>query len=167
MASRNEAGYYGAIARLDAGFELNDIAEELAISVNTVRRWKREYEESKQNGTLDSLLSMDDMIAEITKLSLPLPEELVDSQLDKLAASVKGLQSLQEDFQTTARYLNTRIKSMAMSADSTGELVDLINGLATLQNAFFNKNTTQVNVQNNYGNEGSKYSTFLSDKPNV
>ncbi|AWD90250.1 terminase small subunit [Dickeya phage Amaethon] len=170
MAKAKDPGYYGAIARIEADMDVREIAEELELSVNTVRRWKTEYQEHKRTGNLDQLLSMEDYtiaIAELTK-SLPIPPDMLGDKAKELTKGLDSLSRLQEEFQDSARYLNTRLRALAMSAASTGELLDLINGLSILQTAFFNKNTTQVNVQNNYVAPGqSPYSTFLSDKPNV
>lgn len=170
MAKSKDPGYYPAIARIEADMDVKEIAEELELSVNTVRRWKTEYLEHKRIGTLEQLMSMPDYldaIHDMTKL-LPVDEELIGDKPADLAKAVDSLTMLQTEFHDTARYLNTRLRSLAMSASSTGELLDLVNGLSTLQNAFFNKNTTQVNVQNNYTAPGqSPYGTFLSDKPNV
>jgi len=168
MGSRNEAGYYSAIARIDAGMDPKDIAEELELSVNTVRRWKTEFTESKRAGTLAELMNMPDYVDAIADLTKQLPSaEYAEGSANELVNGVTALNILQQEFQDTARYLNTRIKSLAMSSSHPGEIVDLINGLTALQNAFFNKNTTSVNVQNNFGGGAAPYSNFLSDKPNV
>ena len=79
---------------------------------------------------------------------------------------VSGLQVLDMTLQNTALNLANRINSMAMSAGGSDELVTLTDALCKLQNAFFNSNKVQVNVQNNIGGEGGKtYSAFMGDKP--
>lgn len=169
MKSRNETGFYSAVARIDAGMELKDIADELDISINTIRRWRTEYLEHKKLNTLNELMDMEDYVVAIQQMTklLPVPK-LAEAAADELINKMDGLSSLNAEFQETARYLNVRIKAFAMSASGSGELLDLINGLSVLQNAFFNKNTTQVNVQNNYGRpDGGAYSNFLSDVPAI
>lgn len=165
MAISDEKKFYTAVSRMDAGQEPKQVASDLDVSYATVIRWRREYVAAKEQGKLDQLLDLDKLAIELAIESSPTAGKLMP-ELKAVAKKVEGLQVLQEQFQATALFLNSQIKTRAASAESTGEVLDLVEGLCNLQNAFFNKQTTQVNVQNNYGGAGqSKYSGFLSDVP--
>ena len=138
-------------------------------SYATILRWKRELEEAQAAGTVADLIDLDKaMFGEVLAgVAAKVPEVLAADVVDSLGVITKAksvAEVLQLDFQTTAKVLNTRIKSLALSVENTGELDMLADSLCKLQNAFFNKNATQVNVQNNY-ETGPAYSSFLGDKP--
>lgn len=168
MASRDEQNFYRAVSLLDAGTDMKQVATMCDITYATVMRWNREYQEAKKNGVLDELLDMDVLLLEMAVRGTDVPAQFSEAAAKELVKGVNGLSALQDRMQITATYLVNKIQSQAASVQGTGELLDLVNGLAILQNAFFNKNSTQVNVQNNFNNDGqSSYSSFLSDKPNV
>jgi hypothetical protein len=167
----DEKKFYTAVTRMESGVEPQKVADALDVSYATVLRWRREYQAAKEQGKLGELLDLDklalEMTFEVAAGNATLSGEVLNPAIDDLAKNVNGLQSLQTQFQNTAVFLNQQIKSRAASLDHTSELVELTTALCSLQNAFFNKNSTQVNVQNNYGGENTKpYGNFLSDKPN-
>jgi hypothetical protein len=95
----------------------------------------------------------------------PLNDQVAES-VAKMSSGLTALQKLQSDFVVSASAINNQIRSRLLSIEHTSELIELTSCLVELQNAFFNKNSTQVNVQNNYGDSsGGKYGSFLSDKP--
>lgn len=164
----DEEKKYSVLARIDAGENKRDVAEDAGVSYGTVLRWYKEYEQAKQQNTLDKLLDMDKLIlatAEQVSKAPIMVEELKGGVKD-LSNRVKKLETLQVDLLATATALNTQIKSRALSMESTSELLLLVESLCQLQNAFFNKNAVQVNVQNNYSGDGErKYGGLLGDKP--
>lgn len=166
--ARDEIKMYQAISRIENGEDKRTVADDLEVGYATVLRWHRDYKDAKLNGTLDQLLDMDKLILATAGQLLEsgaLPEQAA-AGLDRVTSGVSALEKLQSDFITTAAAVNAQIKSRLLSVEHTSELMELTECLVELQNAFFNKNTTQVNVQNNYGGEsGSKYGTFLNDKP--
>lgn len=169
--AKDDKTFYTAVTRLDAGIAPQKVADDLSVSYATVLRWKREFNAAKEQGKLAELLDLDQlaltMTFEAAGGNIALPTEVVEPAIEKLAKGVFGLQSLQEQFQATAVFLNSQIKSRAASVEHTSELVELTAALCSLQNAFFNKNVTQVNVQNNIGGQPTgKYGSFLSDVPN-
>lgn len=171
MAITDEKKFYTAVTRMEAGVEPQKVADDLDISYATALRWRREYQAAKDQGKLGELLDLDKLALTVTfeaaAGNAALPTEVLEPAIDNLAKGINGLQSLQSQFQATAVFLNQQIKSRAASADHVSEIVDLTAALCSLQNAFFNKNSTQVNVQNNYGAPGEKqYGNFLSDVPN-
>lgn len=161
---------YKVINDLINGEAPKDIAKEHDVAYPTVLRWKREFEQAKLNGTVDELLNLDEVVLSevIEAVEAQSPEVLregVNNATSELAKGLDGLERLQTEFQTTASYLNTRLRSLAMSTDHVSELSVCVEALCSLQSAFFNKNTTQVNIQNNYDESGNKYGSFLSDVP--
>ena len=170
MAISDEKKFYTAVTRMEAGVEPQKVADDLDISYATALRWRREYMAAKEQGKLGELLDLDKLALTVTfeaaAGTAALQGEVLTPAIDTLAKGVNGLQALQEQFQNTAVFLNQQIKSRAASVDHISELVELTTALCSLQNAFFNKNSTQVNVQNNFGGDNSKpYGNFLSDVP--
>lgn len=165
--SRDDHKMYQAISRIDNGEGKREVAEELGVSYGTVMRWYREYEHAKTNNTLDALLDMDKLIlataGQLLESGVMVDE--VEEGVAQVKAKLNKLEVLQEDFILTAQAINVQIRSRVMSAEHTSELVELADALCSLQNSFFNKNSTQVNVQNNYSGTESKYGGFLNDKP--
>lgn len=164
--SRDDHKMYQAISRVENGEDKKDVAEDLDVSYGSVLRWHREYKEAKTAGTLEKLLDIDKLIlataGQLTESGVMV--EQIQEGVEQFKGKLSKLENLQEDFITTAAAANAQIKSRLLSIEHTSELLELTECLCTLQNAFFNKNTTQVNVQNNY-DSGSKYKGFLSDKP--
>ena len=144
------------------------IADTYDVSYATVLRIKSEYKRAYAEGTVDQMVDMDAAIlAEVEEqIKSNLPENVAD-KADELFDGVKGLQRLQTEFQVTASQLNTKIASFILNAKQPSEIESLVNSLVQLQNAFFNKNSTQVNVQNNFGSSdgSSGYNEFLGDSP--
>jgi len=164
-----EAVKYKAIVRLHEGAEPKLIAEELDIPYSRVLKYRGELKEAEVSGNLNSLLHMDEAAVELmaTELVRDLPEELqpaAKALTDGVTNGIKGLDSLSGEFQRTALHINNRIRTLSMSIEHVSELTDLTKALCELQNAFFNKQGVQVNIQNNNGGDAS-YGEFLSDSP--
>ena len=155
---------YRVISRLQNNDSAKDIAENLDVSYGSVLKLKRDYEQAKINGSIDSLVNMDNVILNevTTKLSDDISEEAIEEFTEKL----KGLEHLSSVLQQTAQNINTRANSMLLSVEHVSELEIITDILCKLQTSFINKNMTQVNVQNNYSdNTTPKYNQFLGDNP--
>lgn len=156
---------YKVISRLQNNDQAKDIAEDLDVSYGSVLKLRREYDQAKTNGSIDSLLNMDNVILhEVTdKLKdAQISEEAVNEFTEKL----QGLDQLSSSLQQTATNINKRANSMILSVEHVAELEVLTDILCKLQTSFINKNMTQVNVQNNYSdNTTPKYNQFLGDAP--
>ena len=159
---------YRALHLLTENVAPKEIAETLDMSYAGVLKLKKSYEDAKDNGNLKDLLNYPEVILEeiigIAKATSPVP---IDAEVDLIKDGIKGAQLLQDDLQKTALYMSSRIRSLAGSTESTGEFCDLTESLCKLQTAFFNSNTTQVNIQNNVSQEGTqqKYGGLLDDRP--
>lgn len=158
---------YQGLVRLIDGDEPKEIAGELGIAYATVLRWKRELRTAQEEDKVTSLVAasydaIDDLaagvLADVPDEALP----AVTTAVEGVISSVTGLKRLETELQGTAVLINNRIRFMTSSANSVGDIVELTNAVAKLQDAFFGKGTT-VNVQQNV--EGDAYSSFLGDAP--
>lgn len=137
------------------------ISEELDITYGAVLRVEKEFNEARLNGTLEQLIDVDEAV-------LQTAAEALDVDQVSLTKGLAGLDKLNQDFQVTASQINTRVRSLIMSCDHLSELETAADILCSLNTAFVNSNSTQVNVQNNFGgdnNAASRYAGYLSDTP--
>lgn len=157
------------ISRLLNGETPTIIAESSEAKYASILRWKRELEAAQEAGTVAELIDMDEVAfdAVLQTIREGTPEGTLDDSLETVAAAKHAAATLQQDMQLTASKINSRIRMMSMSADSISELSMLTDALCALQGAFFNKNTTLVQVQNNYDSSDRAYSNFLGDEPRV
>lgn len=157
---------YKIISRLLNEEKATVIAEDLDVPYSTVIRLNRELKEAQASGDVAAIMDVDAGV--LATLADEIRAETPDGVLDDTVATIKAtktaLDVLQVDLQVAAKIIVDRAKHMSMSVESVGEIESLAETLCKLQNAFFNKNLTQVNVQNNYGTE-SKYGSMLSDAP--
>lgn len=140
-----------------------DIAEDLDVSYSKVLNHKKEFEQAKLNGTIHQLMDIDRTVLEHAAKDLDVPAEVSN----KLAKGLDGLQNLDDALQATAMQINTKVKSMVMSAEQPSEIQVYAEIIANLRSAFFGKN--QVAVQINNGQPGQSeapaYRQFLGDAP--
>ena len=160
---------YRVISRLLNGEAPKDIDE---ASYATVLRWRRELEEAQQNDTVAELLQLDQAMFEqvlegVEAATSPVILEDAKEALTAISQAKSQAEALQTDLMATASHINTRIRNKALSTEHISELDMLTDALCKLQNAFFNKNSTQVNVQNNYDSSERGYSKFLGDAPDA
>lgn len=162
---------YEVVSRLLNKVEPKSISAELEMSYNKVLRIKREYEASAANNSVAQFIDMDKVVFDraLAKVAEDTPSELMPDVTEAAVALKQtkcAIDKLSDEMITTANHLNTRIRSLALSIEHVSELEGLTSALCDLQNAFFNSNKTQVNVQNNYGDAGatrSEYGEFLGD----
>lgn len=161
---------YKIVSRLMNEEEPKVIAADMDVSYNKVLRLKRELKLATDAGKLQEFIDIDSaMMHELTEIAKEHVPDVIKSDageaLTKLAATKNTLEALSTEFQLSAKFLSNRIKTAASTADQPHELQTLAAALCDLQNAFFNKNQTQVNVQNNYGEADNRYGSLLGDKP--
>ena len=162
----NDTQKYKAISQLQQDLAPRQIADDLDISYGGVLKLKREFEEAKLNGTIDELLDANKLVLTETAERL---SDLASTEkaVEEITKGLSGLEQLSTELQSTASVIITRVRSQIMSIDHMSELEGAADIICKLQTAFLNKNMTQVNVQNNFSDEGNtpKYNQFLSDKP--
>ena len=161
---------YKAFVRLHEGAEPKLIAEERDIPYSRVLKYRSELKEAEISGNLHKLLHMDVAAVELmaNELVRDLPEELqpqAEVLTNQVTEGIKGLDKLSGELQRTAMHINNRIRTLSMSIEHVSELGELTKALCELQNAFFNKQGVQLNIQNNVGGDGGAYSEFLGDAP--
>ena len=149
---------------ISQGDDVANITQKLNLGYSTVLKYKREYEDAKDEGSLDVILAQDaHVVREIAK-ELPFDASTV---VDK----IEGLDRLNVNLQASAQLILVKLKTVVagISTEDSGDLLTCTRVLCDLQNAFFNKNSVNVNVQNNNfeGKEESAYGEFLSDKPPI
>lgn len=163
---------FAAISRLINGESASDISASLQIPYPTMLRYKRELKIAEESNSVDELMGLEkqvlhELIGEVRRKreeTMLLPQ--IDQVLDNVVTNLGSLANLQDEFKLTAQTLNTRIRLATAVVTHVSELEVLTEALCKLQNAFFNKQTTQVNVQNNYDATGNhRYSNFLNDVP--
>tara|TARA_R110000824_G_C15233132_1_gene679088 strand:- start:3983 stop:4489 length:507 start_codon:yes stop_codon:yes gene_type:complete len=162
---------YEVVSRILNKMEPKDISAELDMSYGKVLRIKREYEDAVKAGTVSAFIDIDAVVLDqaLAVVAADTPEGLlpeVDGAIKELKQTKSATDKLSEELLLTAGHLNTRIRSLALSIEHVSELEGLTGALCQLQVAFFNSNSTQVNVQNNFGDAGatkSTYGEFLSD----
>jgi hypothetical protein len=156
---------YKVISRLQNDEKAKDIAEELGISYGVVLKLRRDFDQAKLNGSVDSLLNMDNVI--LHEVTDELANTTISSeQIGEFTEKLQGLDHLSATLQQTALNINKRANSLLLYAEHPSELEILTDILCKLQTSFINKNMTQVNVQNNYpDNSAPKYNQFLGDTP--
>ena len=156
---------YKVISRLQNNEQAKDIADELNVSYGSVLKLRRDYEQAKVNGAVDTLLNMDNVILHETVDNL-VDGVITEEAISEFTEKLQGLDQLRAALQQTANNINQRASSMILSVEHVSELEILTDILCKLQTSFINKNMTQVNVQNNYSdNSTPKYNQFLGDSP--
>lgn len=168
----SEQTKFEIITRLLNGENASDLSASTGVSYPTILRYKRELKEAQENDSVEKLVGLEksvltELIGEVKKKAestMLMP--IVEDMLEKVEINASTLVNLQDEFKHTASVLNTRIRLATAVVTHVSELEVLTDALCKLQNAFFNKNTTQVNVQNNYDATGNhRYANFLGDVP--
>ena len=163
---------FKVISRLLNGEASKAIAESEGVPYPTVLRWNRELAKAQDEDSLAELVNVDqailDTVLDEIKSNTPVGlQDAAETATVEVRRAKSAAETLQEDMQRTAIQINDKIKRSVIICDGPGELSILTDSLCTLYNAFFNKNSTQVNVQNNYDASNRAYSSFLSDNPDA
>jgi len=135
-----------ALAMLATGSSAREIATELDIPYPKVLKLKREFEQAQLDGTIAKATEVDEVelvtLADELKEQLPMSGELIEQGLE-------GYQTLDLKMQQAAGGLVDRITDMANRHGlEVAEFKMLTESLCRIQEAFFNKNVTNVNVLN-------------------
>lgn len=145
----------GLIAEDRTPANLRKIAEEEKIPYSKLIKWRAELDKTKVDGSVEVAIQADQVlihrIAEETKKELSeLPEgTVVEGDIDAVVSGLTGLDILSTTTQSAALRLAKRVDHLALGCTDARELQSLVTSICALQVAFFNKQTTQVNVQNN------------------
>lgn len=160
-------------AKLQTGLDARAIADETELPYPIILKWRKEYREAEEAGTIHKLLDADALllhrVAEEVQHDLeevaPKEGELIASDVESAVAKIDTYNILNEQCQATAIKLVSKISNMTDTQLGPLELNSLVESLAKIQMAFFNKNTVQMNVlnQTNINEDGvSTFSDFKS-----
>ena len=149
---------------------LREITELLKVSYPTLLRWKKELSKAIEEKTLTDLIKVDETvvhevaekIAEDLIALDPTQSEAIEGELLDVTKGVDGYQKLSVELQAVASKLAKKISAQADQGGGAMELESLVSSLARLQEAFFNKNTTQIAVFGGDKGSGTSVSKFKS-----
>lgn len=158
----SEETKYHALSLLASGKDNSFVAAETDVNLATVIRWNKQLQQAKLNGEVDGLIDMDKAV--LTQVIAEVKEKnpSIGEAAGQLTENLDYSKRLSKELQLTAMHVAQQAKSFALSAQSAGDLIAIADVICSLQTAFFNSNSTQVNIQNNHG---TPYAGFLDDKP--
>lgn len=157
------------MGKLHAGVAPRALVEEFKVPYPTVLKFKHELKDATAQGQLHTLINVDEIIVEsvahqvaeeLTALS---PEEAkeIKAAVGEVTEGAKGLNVLNTSLQTTALKvagkLNEKVDERNLELKELNLVVD---SLTKLQTAFFNKGT-QVNIQNNVGEQTTRFKAMM------
>jgi len=152
-----------ALGMIGADVPLREITSALCVAYPTLLAWRAELKVSKENKTIADLVDVEkavvhEVVAKLTEdlVALdPTQADVIEGELLSVEKGVDGYKALSVKLQSVASKLAGQIEARADAAPSTLELELLIGALARLQEAFFNKNQTQIAV---FGGQSSSTS---------
>lgn len=163
-----------AFGKFKSGLSAREVADELDEPYSKILRWKNELKEAEEAGTINNLIDADDLlirrIAEETKqelVGLGADGEILEGEIEKVIETIDKHKLLSDKLATTALTLLDRIGVLSSTGGLEAKEVNLlVDSVAKLQTAFFNKPTTNVAVLNGNGSEPSdkKVAFFQSIK---
>ena len=135
---------------------LRTISTELKLPYSKLIKWRKELKEATDAGDISSLVDADQLlihrVAEDVKNDLkdlaPTEGEFIEAAVDDVVDGIDSYKVLNTRLQTTALVLAQKIDNMADIAVTAKDVIVLVDALAKLQLAFFNKSVTNVNVLN-------------------
>jgi len=142
--------------------DLKDIVAQLGVTYPTLLNWRKELNKGIENGNLASIIDAEEALIhgvaeqlaeDLIKLD-PSQAESIEGELLPVVEGADGYNALSVELQRVATKLAKKISAAADSSVGPDSLESLTNSLAKLQEAFFNKNVTQVAVFGG-GNQGS------------
>jgi hypothetical protein len=150
----DEATKLEAFKRIHEGESLSDLVMTLGVPYPKLRAWKKELKEAVDAGTVHTLIDIPKEVvqkaAEETQQQLAefvtTEEELnaIEGEVQQAIQGVEGLQELNVEVQKTASKLTQHIAQMATDTTDAKDLALLVDALAKIQNAFFNKAIVQL-----------------------
>lgn len=157
------------IASLEAGESTDEIAARLELPISKVLRVKNQYDKAIMDGTLDQLVDVNELVlaqaGQLAKDKVPTLSDSIDTVTKEASEGLDRLRKLDDQLIATAVYATNRIRMTIATAQTHVEIADMVASLCRLRESFFNKNVTQVNIQNNLSNSQA-YGDWLNDKPN-
>jgi hypothetical protein len=170
MAKYTEEQRLKVLAKLQSGTDPHDVVQEMSIPYQTIMNWKRDMKEAEATAEIHTLVKADAImvhrIAEEVKEEMiavaPNEEKEIIKTVDGIVESIDSYQALNTKLHATAAKLVDKISLMADDEKTLGPmgLQVLVESLARIQVAFFNKNSTNINVLNQNVVSEKQVSTF-------
>jgi hypothetical protein len=162
--------------------DLDIISEELDEPKVKLNRWIKEFKRDDIEAGARELVNIDDLVIDrvleeidenipefhinpVTGVIEPKPEASKSPEIQHFKDSVTGLKLLNEELQAAAGSIVCQIVEAAQDETRPRELSNLAKALTDIQNAFFNKPTTNIQV-NNVSSSGEGGSTLLEQFKN-
>jgi len=188
--ARTKLKFYSLVKtseELGQALEYDAISDSLEVPVKLLKRWETELNKLAESESVIKLLDVDQLIIddiadhvaeELEELTGPRMEvvnghiKIVDEQAVVAAAEAKqsvanfkdnvnGLQLLDEEVRGAAGTLVSRIAVLAEDAElNARDLASLTSALTSIQQAFFNKPTTNIQVNTISGAGDSLLTSF-------
>ncbi len=132
---------------LATGMGANEVAKELDLNYRLVCKLKRDLSLYTLDECIASIDTEDELVELLELLKNNVPEQL-QGKITTLKKGLTGLQAIQNSMQNDLKdAMDIGRKMMDKQDLKPSEWVMLVNGMTTLYNAIFNKNTgTQVNI---------------------
>ena len=143
-----------ALGLINSGEPLHDISEQLDVTYPTLLKWKRDLAIGIKEKNLTSLIDIDETVvhevadkiaAELIALD-PSQSESIEGELLSVTTGIDGYQALSCELQRVAGKLAKKISAFSDNVTEVQELESLVTSLSKLQEAFFNKNQTNIAV---------------------
>ena len=151
-----------ALGMIHQDLPLREIGEQLEIPYPKLLEWKKELQAGIENKNLADIIDVDAAVVheaaehvaeELIKLD-PSQSEAIEGELLQVEKGIDGYQVLSERMQKVALKLTNKISAAADDNPGADQIESLVTSLSRLQEAFFNKNITQVAVFGG-GDQGS------------
>lgn len=163
---------FRVLAKLSADADPKDIAQDEKVPYQTVMNWRREQYSENETKSIQELINVDAVlvhrIAEEVKEEMraaPIEQqEDIAKAVDGVVEKIDSYQQLNTKLHDTAVKLVNKIAGMADDDDGVPlgpvGLQILVESLARIQIAFFNKNSTNINVLNQTVTSDKQVSSF-------
>lgn len=156
---------YTIISLLETGLTVKEIQEKTndAYSYLSISNLKNKYEKSIEEDAFANLVDIEKYTAFKYQLEAKSSPEFV-KEFEKLGSKLKGLELLKENVQETANRIVNQVNGFLHAERTVQELKLATDIITNIHNAMLKESNTQVNVQNNFVQEGTeKYKNLLSD----
>ena len=145
---------------------LQSLVLKYGVTYPKLLRWRKEYEEARENNAVDKLIQLDSLVVnrildEVEQDAIAaMPEDtaVVEDTIDSLKAGITGLQLLNTEVQQAALNLIAKTNALIITEDESdvqsltpADIQRLATVVTGIQNAFFNKNGTHVQINNLQG----------------
>ena len=167
MAEMSEDTKFKILLEIEKGATPREISETFNVPYSRVLRMRRELTAAKETNEVQSLVNVEQEVVhriaeEVRKdLAEMSPNENTDKAIEGVIEAIDGYQLLNTKTQESAMKIIERLNSMVSICMTPIELEVLANSLTKIHIAFFNKNSTSVQILNQ-NNGGAPSDTAVS-----